>query len=281
MNYTPKAGDEVFNADGEFGLYVSPAKGGGHIVQPMLEDGDGVTEPAGHYVDGVALWPNVYRQPPQPMLDAKIAEHQRRLSTLRDEIRSAEQQRREMEADQRAMKDRLALHQQLTWIDDLLAGRFTHYVVKESDYGDFWVVKTAEDFRKDRSGSQVRMQLWVSTHDRGESFAWRVIQDSPGGRFDDKSYGVIPCKSEAEAITKRDEFLAELLTRRVADHYNAGSHNLRNVVQRCQAVGMAVPADVLENLRQRELREAQAEAEKTRLAVAAAEKKLADLQATP
>lgn len=273
----PKAGDEVYNVHGEMGLYVASAKGGGHIVQPLIEDGDGVTEPQGHYVDGVALWPNVYREPPRPMLDEKIAEQEARLAMLRGEVRAIEAQKRQLETDQRAMKDRLALHEQLTWIDDLLAGRFTHYLVKEGDYSDFWIVKTAEDFRKDRAHSQVRMQLWVSTHERGESFAWKVISGSAGDRFDDKSYGVIPFKNEADAIAKRDQFLSELLAARVADHHNTGSHRLRPVVQRCQVVGMIVPADVLEDLRQRELREAQAEAEKTRLAVAAAEQRLAAL----
>lgn len=277
MNYTPKAGDTVYNVEGEMGLYVSTAKGGGYIVQPLIEDGDGYSEPRGEYVDGVAIWPRVYREPPQPMLDKAIAEQQAKLAAVRQEVRAAEQQKRTMEAEQRAMKERLALHQQLTWIDDLLAGRFTHYVVKESDYGDFWIVKTAEDFRKDRNHSQVRMQLWVSIHERGESFAWKVIQGSAGDRFDDKSYGVIPFKSEAEAIAKRNELLLEILAARVAAHYNNGSHALRQAVQRCITAGVEVPADVLENLRQRELREAQAEAQKARLAAAAAEQKLATL----
>ena len=275
--HTPKAGEEVYNVHGEMGLYVASAKGGGHIVQPLIEDGDGVTEPTSQYVDGVALWPSVYRQPPSPMLDEKIAEQEARLQMLRGEVRAIEAQKRQLETDQRAMKDRLALHEQLTWIDDLLAGRFTHYLVKESDYSDFWIVKTAEDYRKDRNHSQVRMQLWVSTHERGESFAWKVIAGSSGDRFDDRSCGVIPFKNEADAIAKRNDLLADLLAARVADHANTGSHRLRTVVQRCQVGGMDVPDAVLEDLRQRELREALAEAEKTRLAATAAEQRVAAL----
>ena len=80
--YTPKAGDEIYNLHGEIGLYVSRAKGGGHIVQPLFEDGDGVTEPESHYADGVAIWPRVYKEPPQPMLDKAIAEQQARLAAL-------------------------------------------------------------------------------------------------------------------------------------------------------------------------------------------------------
>lgn len=276
--HTPKAGDEVYNLHGEMGLYVAAAKGGGYIVQPLIDGGNAETQPDDRYVDGVALWTNVYRQPPSPMLDEKISEQEARLALLRGEVRSIEAQKRQLEADERAMKERRALHVQLTWIDDLLAGRFTHYLVKESDYSDFWIVKTAEDFRKDRNHSQVRLQLWVSTHERGESFAWKVIAGTSGDRFDGKSCGVIPFKTEAEAIARRNEFLAEILVARVADHYNAGSHRLRDVVNRCQGLGMEVPADALEDLRQRELREALAEAEKTRLAVAAAEQRLAALK---
>lgn len=279
MSYYPKAGDTVYSTSGEMGLFVSTAKGGGYIVQPLFEDGDDdVTEPAGHYAEGVSVWSSVHKEPPQPLLDTKIAEQEARLAVLRGEVRAIEQQKRTLEADQRAMKERLALHEQLTWIDDLLAGRFTHYVVKESDYSDFWTVKTAEDFRKDR-GSQVRLQLWVSTHERGESFAWKVIQASPGDRFDGKSYGVIPFKSEAEAIAKRNELLMDLLAKLSAAHPNNGAHQLRNAVQRCKAADLAVPAAVLEDLRQRELREAQQTLAKASAALTAAEAEMARLNA--
>jgi hypothetical protein len=279
MNNIPKAGDTVYNMSGEMAIFVNPAKGGGYIVQPLIEGGDDISEPAGHYVDGVSIWLSVYKEPPQPMLDTKIAEQEARLAMLRGEVRAVEKQKRDLEADQRAMKDRLALHDQLTWIDDLIAGRFTHYLVKTGDYSEFWDVRTAEDFRKDRNHSQIRMQLWVSTHERGETFAWKVTACSPGDRFDDKSYGVIPFKSEAEAVSKRDEFLADLLAKRIADHPNTSSHNLRSVVQRCQTVGMTVPAAVLEDLRARELREAQAEYDKQQTALDVAQQRLKALAA--
>ncbi len=277
MSYIPKAGDTVYSISGEMALFVSTAKGGGYIVQPLFEDGDGVTEPESQYAEGVSIWPSVHKEPPQPLLDARIAEQEARLAMLRGEVRAIEQQKRALEADQRTMKDRFALHEQLTWIDDLLAGRFTHYVVKDGDYSDFWTVKTAEDFRKDRSGSQVRLQLYVSTHERGESFAWKVIQGSPGDRFDDKSRGVIPCKSEAEAIAKRNTLLQEALTKFSAAHHNAGAYQLRQAVQRCTVAGVEVPAAVLEDLRQRELREAQAAHTKAREALTVAEAELARL----
>lgn len=114
--HTPQAGDTVYNAEGEIALYVSTAMGGGYIVQPMIEDGDGVTEPEGYYADGVALWPRVYKEPPQPMLDQAIAEQQARLALLRGEVRQLEQQKREAERDQSALKERLAMHQALAQV---------------------------------------------------------------------------------------------------------------------------------------------------------------------
>jgi len=279
MSYIPKAGDTVYSTSGEMALYVSTAKGGGYIVQPLFQDGDGVTEPECQYADGVSIWTSVHKDPPQQMLDSKIAEQEARLALLRGEVRAIEKQKRDLEADQRDMKDRFAPHEQLTWIDDLLAGRFTHYVVREGDSSDFWTVKTAEDFRKDRGGSQVRLQLWVSTHERGDSFAWKVIQGSAGDRFDDKSRGVIPCKSEAEAIAKRNELLLAMVEKLTAAHVNAGAHQLRQAVQRCAVAGAEVPAAVLEDLRQRELREAEAALTKANAALMAAQAEITKLNA--
>lgn len=270
-------GQTVYNADGEMALYVSTAKGGGYIVQPLIEDGDGVTEPECQYADGVAIWPRVYKAAPRPMLDAEIAEQQARLAMLRGEIRALERQKYEFEAENRGMKERFQLHSQLTWIDDLMTGRFTHYLVKESDYSDFWNVKTAEDFRKDRNHSQVRLKLWVSVHERGESFTWKLSPCSSGDRYEDKEYTFLPFKSEAEAIAKRNEFWLAVLAERMKDHANAGPSRLREVVARLTNAGVQVPAAALENLRERELRDAQEAAEKARAAAAAAEHRLAAL----
>lgn len=270
-DWRPSRGDEVYDEHGQAGHYVAPAKGGGHIVQAIIEsDGDGYSEPGGAYVGEPMRWHEIFRKPPVAKLEGRIAELEAERDKIVAEVRSARQAKQDLEAEQRAMKERLALHEQLTWIDDLLLGRFTHYLVRESDYGDNWLVMTAQDFREKRHLSQVRLQLFVSTHDRTNSFQWRVIQGSPGDRFDDKSKGVIPFKSEAEAIAKRNEFLLETMRQRAAGHANAGSHGLDEVVRRAINCGVEIPEDIAENLRERKAREAQMELDKAQAALAAA-----------
>jgi hypothetical protein len=270
-NWEPKRGDEVYDEHGQAGYYIDRAKGGGHIVQAIVDDGgDGFSEPSGSYVGDPVRWQTVFSKPPEYKLEARIAELDAQRIRLIHEIEIARQQQRQMEADQRAMKERLGLHEQLTWIDDLLAGRFTHYLVKESDYGENWTVMTAEDFRKNRNLSQVRLQLWVSTHERSEHFQWRVIQGSSGERFDDKSKGVTPFKSEAEAIAKRNELLLAHITDMASGKKSTNASILRGWVTRAQGFGLEVPGAALAELAAQELHDANAEFDKQKAAFEAA-----------
>ena len=100
-----KAGDTVYSADGGVAIYVAHARGGGHIVQPLIEDGDGFSEPESHYVDGVEIWPNCHRKPPQPKLDAEIRAQTEKLAALRREIYEAECTKREAQRDGAALLD--------------------------------------------------------------------------------------------------------------------------------------------------------------------------------
>ena len=270
-SWSPSRGDEVYDEHGQAGYYVARAKGGGHIVQSIIEDGgDGYSEPGGSYIGEPMRWNEIFRKPPVARLESRIAELEAERDKVCAEVKAARQAKQDLEAERRAMKERLDLHEQLTWIDDLLAGRFTHYLVKESDYGHNWMVMTAEDFRAKRNLSQVRLQLWVSTYDRTDSFQWRVVQGSSGDRFDDKGKGVIPFKSEEEAIVKRNEFLLETMRELAEVHANAGSHGLDDAVRRAIAFGLEVPADIAENLRERKAREVAVELEKAQAALAAA-----------
>lgn len=270
-SWEPKRGDEVYDEHGQAGYYVARAKGGGHIVQTIIEDGgDGYSEPGGSYVGEPMRWHEIFRKPPVAKLESRIAELEAECNKVRMDLKVLRDERQMLEDQQRAMKERFALHAQLLWIDDLLLGRFTHYLVKDSDYGDYWTVMTAQDFREKRNYSQVRLQLFVSIHDRTDHFQWRVIQGSPGDRFDDKSKGVIPFKSEAEAIAKRNEFLLETMRQRAAAHASASSVHLEEVVRRAISFGVEIPEDIVDNLRDRKAREAQQELEKAQAALAAA-----------
>lgn len=270
--HTPKAGDTVFNAGGEMGLYVSTAKGGGYIVQPLIEDGDGVTEPECHYADGVAIWPKVYKEPPQPMLDQSIAEQQARLSALRSEVRTMEQQRREAERYQSALKERLAMHQALARIDDLLSGRVTHYVVDRSENSNHnWVVVSAEEFFKLRTHySTVAMTLHVSLHSGSRSVIQWKFSANPER---DAGRDAFAFMSEADARAKVTELVRASLHESAKHSSNA--YWLRQRCQWADAQGVAVPDDIRLKLSQIERAEAEAAREKAKAALQAAEDALA------
>jgi hypothetical protein len=273
-SYVPKAGDTVYNVEGEMAFYVSTAKGGGYIVQPLIEDGDGVSEPEGHYADGVAIWPRVYKEAPQPMLDQAIAEQHARLALLRGEVRAMEQQKREAERDQTAMKERLAMHQALVRLDDLLSGRVTHYVVDRSDNSNKnWVVVPAEEFFKLRTHySTVAMTLHCSLHSGSRSVVQWKFSANPDR---DAGRDAFAFMSEAEAREKVAELVHASL-REAASHSN-NSYWLRQRIQWADTQGVAVPDEVRLKLSQLERVEAEAERERARKALESAEAALANL----
>ncbi len=270
--HTPKAGDTVYNADGEMGLYVSPAKGGGYIVQPLIQDGDGVTEPEGYYADGVAIWPRIYKEPPQPMLDQAIAEQQARLAVVRGELRALEQQKREAERDQSALKERLATHQALARIDDLLSGRVTHYVVDRSENSNRnWVVVSAEEFFQLRTHySTVAMTLHVSLHSGSRSVIQWKFSANPER---DAGRDAFAFMSEAEARAKVAELVHASLYE--AAKSTSGAYWLRQRVTWADAQGVAVPDGVRLKLNELERKEAEAAREKALKELQAAESAIA------
>lgn len=273
--YIPQAGDTVYNAEGEIALYVSTAMGGGYIVQPMIEDGDGVTEPEGYYADGVALWPRVYKEPPQPMLDQAIAEQQARLALLRGEVRQLEQQKREAERDQSALKERLAMHQALARLDDLLSGRITHYVIDKSDHSQHnWAVVPADEFFTLRTNySVVSLTLHANLYSASKSVQWKF---SASADSDDRGRDAFAFTSEEEARAKVVELVhASLLE---AAKHTSGAYWLRHRVQWAATQGVEVPAEVSAKLAAMERAEASDAAEKARKALADAQEALAKLE---
>lgn len=276
MTHTPKAGDTVYNVNGEMALYVSPAQDGGHIVQPLLQDGDGVTEPESHYVDGVALWPKVYKEPPQPMLDQAIAEQQARLAVLRGEVRDLERQKREAELGHSALKERLAVHQALARLDDLLSGRVTHYVIDKSENSNHnWVVVPAAEFfqlRTHYSTVSLTLQTSLYSNNRG-GMQWKFS----GAPDRDAGRDAFAFMSEAEARAKVAELVHASL-HETAKHAS-NSYWLRQRIQWADAQGVAVPDEVRQKLIQLERTEAESAEAKARQDLEAAQKRLEALQA--
>lgn len=271
MPHIPKAGDTVYSTNGEMALYVSTAKGGGYIVQPLIEDGDGVSEPLGHYAEGVDIWPSVHKEPPQPMLDQAIAEQSARLALLRGEVRAIEQQKRELERDQSGLNDRLAVHQALAVLDDLLSGRVTHYVVDKSDNSNQnWVAVPAEKFFELRTHYSVvglSLQTTLSSNNKRVQWKFSLSPDRDQGR------DAFAFMSEAEARAKVVELVHASLHE--AAKNSSSSYWLRQRIQWADAQGVEVPPDVRAKLTSLDRSEAQAAHDKAQQELATAAARLA------
>lgn len=177
MSYIPKAGDTVYSHDGAMALYVSTAKGGGYIVQPLIEDGDGISEPDGLYADGVDIWHSVYPKPPQPKLDAEIAAQVERLAGLRREIAESERLKRETTANQREVLERLKQHEALRYVDDMISGRMPPLCVEFPGYHPPKIVSTSDalrnpDFKRDYR--EPAFKLLTLFGDSKGDLQWRI-----------------------------------------------------------------------------------------------------------
>lgn len=275
--YVPKAGDTVYNMHGEMGLYVSTAKGGGYIVQPLIEDGDGVSEPMSQYAEGVDVWVSVFRQPPKPMIDGDIATLEARLSTLRQEVYALEAQKREAERDQSALKDRIGVHQALARIDDLLSGRVTHYVIDKSEsHNHNWVVVPAEQFFTLRTHYSIasltlHTQLYSTTKGAAQ---WKFSANAER----DTGRDAFACMSEAEARAKVEELVHASLHESAKHSSNA--YWLRKRIQWADAQGVSVPAEVRAKLIDLDRRETAFAIDKAKKDLEEAQARLAAIETT-
>lgn len=274
--HIPKAGDTVYSIDGAMALYVSTAKGGGYIVQPLIEDGDGYSEPRGHYADGVEIWHSVYPEPPQPKLAAEIQAQQERLTALRAEVAELERTKREADSQAKALKERLAMHQALAALDDLLSGRITHYLidVSENSNGRWQVVPSSEFFKLRTHYSVVSLRLWANLNDSRSSVQWRFSPNAERHEREGRAYAFT---SEADAVAKLHEIVAAELQDTAKHASNA--YWLRQRAQWCAAQGVPVPAEISARLFELERAEAEFERKKAQDAMQAAEAKLAALAA--
>lgn len=208
---TPKAGETVYSIHGEMAIYVSRAKGGGHIVQPLIDGGDGFSEPDGQYVDGVALWPSVYREPPQPMLDESIAAQEARLAILRGEVRAMEKQKSDAEREQSGLMARLKQQAALRYVDDLIAGRLPPLCVRFHNYQQPDIVPVADALNNpdaDRSYREPATKLLTLFGNAGSDLQWRLNRYHDGsGHWETELY-FVSSQDEGVAEIQRRYFLA-------------------------------------------------------------------------
>lgn len=253
MSYTPKPGDEVYSPDGELGIYVSPATGGGHIVEPMVEDGDGVNEPVSYYAEGVAIWQAAHRQPPRPMLDQAIAQQQEKLAALRREISEIEQQKRTAAASHREILERLKQHEQLRYVDDFLNKAITHYVLEIEGVVQVLDSKAFSEHRG-FGYSERLLTLWAHVDRQGTSLRWTVKVDS--GYSDQREIHAFP--GIDPAMEKARELVTLKMKKAVNEVAAPYGHSASLAIKSAKSLGMEPLPELLQALRDREIREAQA-----------------------
>lgn len=280
MSRTPKAGDTVYSVNGQMAMYVSTANGGGHIVQPLIEDGDGVSEPESHYADGVDIWPTVYLEPPKPKLDAEIARQQEKLTALRVEVSELERQKREAAQGQREVKERLAQHTALRYIDEMVAGRVPPLCVRFHAYRAPEIIPTADALKnpdRDRSYREPAFKLLTLFGSSAGDLQWHVNHYSDGsGQW-----------TELHFVATQDEGLAEIRRRYAlaVDEWRARGEDRKHYGD---AIGWAValpngwievPEDVAAYIDAKKREAARQAHEKARQALADAEQALRAVEA--
>lgn len=272
MQHTFTLDQRVYSADGRAGMYVAEVVGG-HAVQPLFEDGDGVTEPAMHYAEGIEVWPSVHAEPPRALLDAAIAAQRAALAKLQAEVAEMERAKREAMRSQNEVKERLKQHTALRYIDDHLAGKFTLFV-RFTDYG----VPTIEDAQTCLANDDRRdkgLKLLSLFGDTKGDLQWRINRYSDGSGNWAEAFPVATQEEGIAEIRRRYELHVAEWRERTDDrkHYGAAL-----AWAKLPSDWLTPPDDVREYIRAKEAEALTAAAAKARKQYEEAQQALAELQ---
>lgn len=128
MTDTFKTGDTVFLAHGAEAVYLAKMDDGGHVVRGLYEYpwGDETHTAMGDPM----MVPAVFAAPPKQKIAAELADYMQRqdaaraeLATLRGQVNEARRDLKNADADNRALRAKLAQNEALKYIDDYLEGR--------------------------------------------------------------------------------------------------------------------------------------------------------------
>jgi hypothetical protein len=235
-NYTPEAGDEVFDINGQSASYLAKSADG-HVVQPIYEHEDHEEPQYG----SPKVWREVFRTAPTEKVHGEIAALQNRLAIYQADLDAV----RKMRADEdREYTQRVASRKQfaqLQKLDDYIAGKITHFVVQRS-YSDSVSIETFDSFIKSTEDRYERKLRLLSLYgDSKGNLSWNVDRYSDGSGNDSGYYW--PATSYEEAMQKA----AEWLDARYAEWRKATDHNRnKSAVYAACAIklGLVVPDDV-------------------------------------
>jgi hypothetical protein len=242
--WVPSPGDEVFLENGDLAQYIAPLDGR-HVVRVVWEqDSDHEPSGAGPEYGELIMVPRVFEEVPVAQkneriarLDREIEEKAKKLRVLQSDLSRAEQagrQRLEM----------LKQHDGLQRLEDFLAGRITHFVVREYDSYPPVILeaKKALDNRESERDHPIKL-LTLFGRTKGD-LQWGINHYSEGSGSERFCY---PCCSleEAQALTSRllEEIYAEARNRPgdrrgVLDYFD-------KVEAAAVAIGQKVPVDLV------------------------------------
>lgn len=286
MNTNPAIapGTTVYNLSGLSAKYVTATADGAHIVRPLYEvlRGDESYDQEGD----VTQWSAVYLTPPREKLDATIASLSAQIEELHKTAQAQRLAARQAEDEMKARRDRIKQHEKLALLDDYLAGKITHYVMRLNHRHSEKLlgirVTSVKDEpcdcdRDDRWKRDKNLKLLCLFGTSKGDISWKISQYSDGSGY--TWTDVTPFTSlEAAQAFARQCYEAEVANWR-AKVANAWSP--QGIINQAKALGLPVPEDAVEAKRADEIAAANHAVVEASEKLKAANLRLANLIANP
>lgn len=229
-----KAGQMVYTLHGEECEYVASA-GGKHVVVKVYENDDGHAWGADEVIVD-----SVFTTPPTQKLHAEVGELEAKSADLRKQLSALRGEVMQAERDHKARMAEFAKLEPLKHLEDVLAGRITHYVVYRETYGGWYgdveilASEEALSVTNDYGRRTGELKLLCLFGDSKGNLAWRrnYYRDGSGGGWD-------VCEPFTDEQAARDRAKA-LLNERFT-HKETRDHQLKGVIENCDRYGFDVP----------------------------------------
>lgn len=275
-------GRMCFLSDGSEAVYVAPL-GDGHLVRLWVEDYDRNGDSTGYPTDQVIQADHVYLTPPRHRKHEEIAAKEADLANLRadekdlrDRLSALRRTLLEETAASRETMERLKATKGLERLDDFIAGRITHVVMKSYSEIAIHTFADAFDVTNDYGRKEGLKLLSLFGRSNGD-LQWRLSPYSDGsGTYTD----VYPFCSLEEAQACVRALCAERWSAYRADPQQPWT--LAPWIKAATQAGLTVPPDILDALQAHRTAAAKTNVNKAEAALAKARSDLAVLEgATP
>lgn len=255
-NYTQ--GDRVYNRSGHEGEYVGKIENGPYLVRPVLEcyEGDEAYTELGHLQE----WEEIFDRAPVEKVDAQLVQKKQELQEITDALAEARREKIVFEAQAKERMERIKQHEGLELLDDILAKKFTHYIVVDwCDAPEIVDVKTTLSGDSDRNYEKKLKLLSLHGNVRSGEIRWTLNHYSDGSGS----------ASSALIFMSYDQALAgmgKLIEQKWEKFWNSASRNgdghrntggLDNYVKAAEKYGFPVPIEIREEIRLSKLRNAE------------------------